>query len=140
MRRSIVAVITILCTVCAGAADLGGQVKSASGRAIPGALVTLTQSDGLFVETVYSQADGTFRIHTGQKGKSTLRARSPYFEDQTVPLDLADGTSIRQDFKLKPVTDPNAIAEAATASAHFARIRFDRPIERRLVNGYVLVG
>jgi streptogramin lyase len=130
VKRSILAMATVLSTVCAGAADLSGQVKSVSGRAISGALVTLTQSDGLFVETVYSQADGRFKIHTGQKGKSSLRARSPYFEDQAATVDLADGASLRQDFKLKPMTDPNAIAEAATASAHFARIRFDRPIDK----------
>jgi streptogramin lyase len=129
-RISILAGAGLLFAVAAGAADLDGTVKNSMGHSLPGALVSLTQSDGLLVETVYAQQDGSFRLHTGQKGKSRLRARSPYFEDVTVEVDLDATSPIRRAFKLRRLTDTKAIAESLSASAHFARIQFDRPIDK----------
>jgi streptogramin lyase len=105
-------------------------VKATDGRALVGALVTLTQSDGLFVESVYVSAEGTFTLHTRQQGKASLRARNPYFADATVEVDLTGAAPVRKDFKLKPLTDATAIAESLSASAYFARIKFDKAIDK----------
>lgn len=123
--------IALLFFACAAiGAELSGTVKARNGHALTGAIVTLTQSDGLFVESVYAGVDGSFKLQTLQKGKSSLRARSPYFADATVEVELADMARVRNDFKLRPLTDPKEISESLSASAHFARIKFAKAIDK----------
>jgi streptogramin lyase len=129
-RTARLATVLLVFSCAAIGAEVTGTVKAKNGRALTGALVTLTQSDGLFVESVYAGADGSFKLQTLQKGRSSLRARNPYFADVTVELELADTAKIRQDFKLSPLTNPAAIAATLSASAYFARIKFDKPIDK----------
>jgi hypothetical protein len=89
----------------------------------------LTREDGLFVETVYSNADGRYVLRPMQQGKGRLRARRPGFVDVAVDVDAAAGG--RNDFRLVPVTDPVARSEQLTASAHFARLPFERELDRQ---------
>ena len=121
-----------LCLLGAGAAtgaEITGTVKAADGRALLGALVTLTRSDGLFVESVYVGSGGRFTLKTRQQGKAGLRARSPYFADATVELQVGNGSS--QAFVLNPLTDPQAVSDSLSASAHFARIQFPTALEKQ---------
>ncbi len=119
----------LLCAGVAAGAELTGTVKSTDGRALVGALVTLTRGDGLFVESVYSGRDGRYTLQTRQQGKASLRARSPYFADATIELDL--GHPGQRDFTLAPLTDPRQISDQLSASAHFARLPFERPVDRQ---------
>jgi hypothetical protein len=127
-----------LCLLAAGAAmgaEITGSVKAADGRPLMGALVTLTRGDGLFAESVYADSDGHFTLKTRQQGKARLRARSPYFADSTVDLELdtpaKPETAVRRDFRLAPLTDPQAISDSLSASAHFARIQFPTALEKQ---------
>jgi virginiamycin B lyase len=124
-------VLCILLALASGtdAAELSGTVLANDGQPVPGALVTLTREDGLFVETVYSNADGRYVLRPMQQGKGRLRARRPGFVDVAVDVDAAAGG--RNDFRLVPVTDPVARSEQLTASAHFARLPFERELDRQ---------
>lgn len=125
----VVAGAWLLCTSPATAVDLTGRVRSADGRVLPGAMVTLTRADGLYAETVYAGFDGRYSLRTKQQGRATLRARGPDLADATVGLDLA--RDVRHDFSLVALEDTRAISDQMSASAHFARIPFERPMDRQ---------
>jgi len=113
----------------ASAADLEGRVRGTDGKAVVGAMVTLTRADGLYVETVYAGSDGRFRLHTTQQGSASLRARQPNFADAVTGVDLARPGE--HDFTLVPLTDVRAISEQMSASAHFARLPFATAADRQ---------
>jgi len=127
--RWVLAGAWLLCAGVAAGAEITGTVKSDDGRALVGALVTLTRGDGLFVESVYAGRDGRYTLQTRQQGKASLRARSPYFADATVELDLAHPG--KRNFTLAPLTDPRRISDQLSASAHFARLPFERAVDRQ---------
>src|SRR5262245_53664938 len=119
-----------MCTAAtaANAAELTGSVKSTDGKAVAGAMVTLTRADGLFVETVYAGKDGRYRLRTQQQGTASLRARYPNYADATTGVDLAKDSS--QSLTLLPLSDVRAISDQMSASAHFARLPFDSATDR----------
>ena len=124
-----VGIFGILCAPAGAAVTLTGTVKQKDGHPAMGGLVTLSSGDGSFVESVYAGRDGGYSLTTEQKGKATLRARSPYFADAKVDIDLAQGKS--SNFVLAPLTDPQVISDSLSASAHFARIRFEQPVDKQ---------
>jgi len=111
----------------AHAAVLEGRVRGAAAP-LAGALITVTSSDGLYAETVYSDATGAFKLQTDQTSVVTVRARKPYFADSSQAVDL--GAARPLDVLLAPLSSPQAISESLSASAHFARIHFDDPKEK----------
>ena len=129
VRLGRAALVALSFTTAAFAGELTGSVRTAEGKPVLGALVTLTRADGLFVETVYAGADGGYRLRPLQQGKGTLRARCPGYGDATVGVDAAAGG--KHDFALTPLTDARALSEQLTASAHFARLPFERPADRQ---------
>ena len=101
-----------------------GRVR-APDTALAGALVTVTSSDGLYAETVYSDAGGNFRLETRQSGVVTVRARKAYYADATQALALRAGRNSRLDLLLAPLTSLQVISDSLSASAHFSRLEFD---------------
>lgn len=116
----------------AGAATVSGTVRDGAGAPIAGALLTLSGSDGLFSETVYSDARGRFELRTRQGGALSLRARRAYFADAVRPVQVGDGegAEVEVEFALRALETPAAISESLPASAHYARIAFEDPAER----------
>ncbi len=110
-------------------ADLTGTVKDKEGHPLTGALVTLTARGGMFAESVYVGRDGHYSLHSEQEGKATLRARNPYFSDVTLDINLPSGAP--RDFVLARLVDPQAISDSLPASAHFAALHFERPLDRQ---------
>ena len=97
---------------------------------LAGALITVTSSDGLYAETVYSDERGAFKLQTDQTGVVTVRARKPYFADSSQAVDLGAARAAPLDVLLAPLSSPQAISDSLSASAHFARIHFDDPKEK----------
>ncbi|MCC7413670.1 MAG: carboxypeptidase regulatory-like domain-containing protein [Gammaproteobacteria bacterium] len=121
----------MLVPIAVQAATLEGVVRDPGGAAISGALVTATAAGGLFAETVYSDAQGRFRLQTRQHGTLALRARKAYFADATRGAQVAAEGTLTVDFALAPLTDAGAISESLSASAHYTRIRFEDPRDRQ---------
>jgi hypothetical protein len=119
----------LVAAAAADAAVVEGHVRGPGGP-LAGAMVTVTSTDGLYAETVYSDTKGAFRLTTDQSGIVTVRARKAYFADGSQALDLAAQSSGPLDLLLAPLTAPQAISDSLSASAHFARIRFDDPKEK----------
>lgn len=115
----------------AAAATLEGTVRAAGKDAVAGALVTLASGDGLYAETVYTDAAGAYRLDTAQQGFLTLRVRKPQFADALRDIDVAAGSkALHEDINLRPLTSARELSDQLTASAHYARIKFDDPEEQ----------
>jgi streptogramin lyase len=100
------------------------------GTPLAGALVTVTFPGGLYAETIYADARGRFRLEMKETGAVTVRARQAYYVDASQALDLAGKGPHELDFRLVPLTAARAISDSLSASAHFARIRFEDPDEK----------
>ena len=124
--RLLVGVVVAVLFAPAAAWSVGvqGTVRGADARPIAGALVTLSTADGLYAETVYSDARGRFRLETQQAGEVTIRARKAYFADSAQDLDLGQAGRTPLQFVLSRLGSPALIADSLSASAHFARLRF----------------
>ncbi|MDR3415917.1 MAG: carboxypeptidase regulatory-like domain-containing protein [Nevskia sp.] len=110
----------------ATAAQIAGTVKTADGRPVSGALVTVFNEAHNRKQTVYTDTDGSYAIVTGYDGRLDVRARMPYFEDVTRPLD-AGGGAARLDFTLARIGDPQTLSDTLTASAHLTRLQWQNP-------------
>ncbi len=117
-----------LLSQAAPAAVIEGTVRAA-GKDAAGAMVTLTSGDGLYAETVYSSAQGSFRLTTKQSGFLSLRVRKPAFADALLDVEVTADRTLRQDIRLRALLADKDISDQLTASAHYARIKFDDPKE-----------
>src|ERR1700730_3161821 len=110
----------------AGEAAVGeGTVTDAGKHPAPGAMVSVRDEARGYYETVYTDANGHFRLTTAQQGDLVLRARKLSFADASRPLRLDSGSSLTVYLALNLLTDPADIADNLPASAHFSKIPFD---------------
>lgn len=99
---------------------LWGRVSAPDGTAIAGAMITAGDGQALYRKTVFSDAQGRYRLTATLPRDIHLRARAPMFSDNSRSLSLGTGGRRQSDFTLAPLRDPDILAEAATASAHAA--------------------
>lgn len=115
-------------TSLAGSVD--GRVQAADGRPLRAALLTLFRADGLYSESVYSDDQGRFRLHTSMAGALELRARAPGYEDAKRTVVAAAGGT-KADFELRRLTSAQKISDNLPASAHFKRLEFRSEAQRQ---------
>jgi streptogramin lyase len=129
--KRIIAIGLSLGSSAVAAVTLQGSVRAADGSPIAGAMVTATSADRLFAQTVYTGADGGYRMDWDAGAPLSLRARKAYYADVTQPIETAAGAGVETVFTLPALTAPEDIDESLSASAHYARIRFDDPRDRQ---------
>lgn len=112
------------------AATLQGRVLDHDGSPFYGAMVTLRNTDG-YAETVYSAADGSWRVETRQRGDLMLRARAPGRADRVDQVTLGDTATPPVDLMLMPHADAQAASDALPASAHAATLDWQDARNRR---------
>src|SRR5512139_2987526 len=96
----------------ANAANLTGLVATADGQPVAGALVTLWNEARNRKETVYSDAEGKYRLDTGFAGKVRLRGRAHMYRDFNVEFDLGADDSQQHMLALVRLTDPQEISDS----------------------------
>ena len=104
------------------AAVIEGNVSDASGKPVPGALVTLYEDATGYAETVSAGGQGAFRLRTRSQGAATLRVRATGHPDQSRPLLLVPDSSERVAIALGSFNTPEAESESQPASAHVAKL------------------
>lgn len=112
------------------AATLQGHVLDHDRAPLYGAMVTLRSTDG-YAETVYSAADGSWRLETRQHGSLTLRARASGRADRIDQVTLGDAAPPPLDLVLMPHPDAQAVSDALPASAHAATLDWQDARNRR---------
>ncbi len=131
-RPSAIALVALIGAVAPGEASAGaisGQVTSA-GKPIPGAMVTAFDEAKARRDTAYADADGRFRLDTDISGKISLRARAPYFKDSAKDIVLLSAGDQVIDYDLARETDPAALSDSLTASAHLTALSWANPNTR----------
>ncbi len=110
------------------AAAIKGVVYDDQGQTIEGVMLTLTGADGLYAETVYSNAKGEFHLVTSQQSAASLRARRLNFADNTTPVELAAGNVTGLALELRRQANSREPGAYLTASAHLSKLNFADPV------------
>ncbi len=123
---ALAAALTVAFCAAAAAATVSGHVTS-GGKPVPGAMMTAFDEAKSRRDTVYADADGRYSLSIDFAGKISLRARAPYFKDAAENFDLpADGTKVL-DYDMARETDPAALSNSLTASAHLTALSWNNP-------------
>jgi streptogramin lyase len=113
----------------AGAAELAGRLQGPDGAAVVGAHVTAERGAPARGTTVFSDADGRFRVTDLAPGAWQLRVRRIGWRDLGVAVTAPSAELV---LALEPETDPAALAEALPANRWFALFleQIDDPAHR----------
>ncbi len=115
--------------------NLSGRVATADGQPVAGAMVTASDGEGAYRVTVYSGVDGTYRLAGTFDGSVTARARASGFKDSTRQLNGSGAIDRDLDLVLEPLTEPQALSDSLTASAHAAKLKWpDVPMRSAFVS------
>ncbi len=118
-------VAAVLNTPASGfAATVSGRVATPDGQPVAGAMITLWNAARDRKETVYSNAAGKYRLHTGFTGRVQLRGRATMYRDFNTELELEADTEAAHNLALEPLTGAQEISDSLTASAHAAALPF----------------
>lgn len=122
----------LLAPLALHAAVLEGTVTGDDKQPIAGAMVTLFEVEQGFGETIYTDRKGRYRLETRQSGKLAFKVRRPSYRDDSrqVSIGKADGHE-RIDVQLKKLQVAKEVSDSLSASAHFARIKFDNAADRK---------
>ncbi|MDD3765294.1 MAG: hypothetical protein PHP86_18520 [Nevskiales bacterium] len=124
MQAAAVALAVAVVSAQSEAATLSGNVVTGHGQPIAGALVTLWNAGHNRKETVYTDEAGRYVLQTDFSGALILRGRAPMHRDFNVNLAVAGEDRQQHTLVLERLTDPQAISDQLTASAHAAALPF----------------
>lgn len=105
------------------AGTVSGTVMD-QGKPLPGAMVTAFSADSKRRETVYADAQGRYSLTVDFAGKLKVRARTPYFKDAAIDVDLPLMAARSSDFALERHSVAAELSESLTASAHQSSLPF----------------
>ncbi len=94
-----------------GAARLSGFVTNATGRAVEGALVTLTGVDGAVAASVRTDADGAYEMVDLTVEEGTLAIFAPSARPIAMPVAIPPGGRIQQDVVVRGSAVVSGIAQ-----------------------------
>ena len=114
----------LACSLNVKAGTVSGLVKDTNGKAIAGAIITLTNPAGIS-QSVYSGDAGQFTLDTALTGDLQFRARKRYHEDKQSTIALDAKAKLKADVTLTPLTDPQALSDDHPSLSHFSMINFD---------------
>jgi streptogramin lyase len=108
----------------ASAGMVHGQVRDSGGKAIIGAMVSLSSERGI-AESVYTDDRGRYSLDTRLAGDLTLRIRKRYYRDDLRDLPLGAAAEVEVNAALAPLTDAKELSDDHPSLSHFAMIDFD---------------
>jgi hypothetical protein len=136
MRRTVRSLLVgsaLTLPAAAHSATITGDVIR-DGQAVRGALVTVFSQDSLVSETVFTDAEGRYRLGTMFVGHLRVRARAPRSADSSVSLEApSPSTTLNHRFALKPLATQQEISDSLAPSAHFAQIKFPTLSQRTVI-------
>jgi len=109
---------------------LTGQVLTARGTPISGAMITAFSSDRKKRITAYSRPDGSYTLPLTFAGELLVRSRTPYFEDVERVIEAADGGITEVSFATARLSNPDDLSNSLTASAHAATLEWPTTEDR----------
>lgn len=123
--RTLLFVATTTAAFPAAAGVLTGNVTDASGKALEGVLVRLTDPEIGVSESVFTNAEGRYVLRTGLSGQLELRIRTPYYRDGKRTVELGQDGTVSENLVMQPMTDAAEISESLPAAYHFGSLPFE---------------
>jgi len=111
-------------------ATLTGQVQTARGMPISGAMITAFSSDRKKRITAYSHPNGSYKLPLTFAGEILVRARTPYFEDVEHVINAENGGTAELNFAATRLVSPDDLSNNLTASAHAATLKWPNDKDR----------
>jgi len=106
----------------AQAATLSGTVTS-EGKPLAGVMVTAIDAKQERRDTVYTDEQGRYALTVDFSGKVNLRARAPYYKDESLALDLPAGPAeLKQVFALARHGVAAELSASLSASAQLTKL------------------
>jgi streptogramin lyase len=132
LQWSAMFLLALLLTLLSFPADAGhpvsGTVRDSKGNPLAGAMVTLRDPARRYTETVYSDAEGKFRLWTEQTGKLEVRVRHPLFKDFEVSgVRVGPKRLVSLDAQLMLYPTVAEFSESLPATAHAAAMSWTSP-------------
>lgn len=116
-------ILGALLTMSVNANVLSGVINDNEGNPMKGVLVRVTDAQSIVSESVYTNADGEYRLVTILEGALSIRARLPYFKDVMGSVTLSNRA--RLDLVMEPMTDLMEISDSLPAAYHFGSLPFE---------------
>ena len=107
--------------------SVSGQVKSSSGKAMGGVMISAFDADRRQSTSVFSQADGSFRIDSLHDATFRIRARLPGQRDEWIDNVKLGNEAIA--ITVEPAAGKELEAQRPASSA-FAQLKFESPRDR----------
>jgi streptogramin lyase len=115
----------------AKAATLEGTVTTPEGHAVSGAMVTVFSADRMRKETVFTDAEGRYRIKPSFAGELTVRARASSFADRREQVSIGADDRRTLDLQVGAFASDADRSNALCASAHLTRLPWSDAEERQ---------
>lgn len=117
--------LTAAVALPADAGVLTGTVSDHQGNAMEGVLVRVTDDVMGVSESVYTSPDGIYALATDLSGTLKLRARSPYFRDAKIIVEIDPTSTTTENLVMFPMTSEAEISESLPAAYHFGGLPFE---------------
>lgn len=126
--------VVVAAETTAGSVLLEGQVTTADGKAVIGALVTISGAGGNHRITGFSDENGHYRLLGALAGEIDIRVYSPLYQDSAQKIVFGPDRSARLDVSPIEIIEAELLAETTAASGHAALL--DWP-DRNARNAFV---
>jgi streptogramin lyase len=120
-RLSLIPTTLLVMLAQAQAATLSGVV-TAEGKPLAGAMITAISGERR--DTAYTDEQGRYRLGVDFSGKLLLRARAPYFKDDSHELDLGDGKDRVDNFAMQAHSVAAELSASLSASAQLTKLNW----------------
>jgi streptogramin lyase len=113
------------------AAALEGTVTTPAGQPVSGAMVTVFGANRMRKETVFTDAEGRYRIEVSFSGELAVRARAPTFADRKEQVTLEADDQRTLDLQLGAFASDMDRSNALSASAYLTMLPWKDAEERQ---------
>jgi len=115
---------TLLIGQYAYSAALSGQITTAKGVGISGAMITVFNEPKTQKHTVFTNHLGQYLINIPFTGELTLRTRTPFYEDDIKKITPTNNQPITTDIILSQLKSEEDLSKDLSASAHVATLEW----------------
>jgi streptogramin lyase len=120
-----IGMITAVVTLPAVAGTFSGVITNAAGEPMHGVMVRVSSDNSHIAESVYSNANGVFRLDTVLAGTLSVRLRTPYSRDKTLEIELAEDGALHQALTMIPMDTDREISDSLPAGYHYGGLPFE---------------
>ena len=125
MRTFGVITVALIIAPPAVAGTFSGTITDSGGGALEGVMIRTTDGVSGMSETIFSNAEGAFRLETALAGTLRVRLRTPYYRDLETKIELAADGAVDRALVMTAMTGDKEISDSLPAAYHFGSLAFE---------------